>query len=270
MIRKSAWVVLSCLVFVLGAPPVDASFMGGVKKATSGVGRFVKKHKKELLVGAGVVVGMKLADNNLLGAAVGGLVGYGIAKALTPPNKRRMVRSTQTSLVTGESSEWHDKKTGVRGRTAVKEEKVADKTVTATYMKDRIAELPPLELNVGGQYKLIEDANLRGGPGDDYQSHEDLKKDQTVDIIAKVENKPWYVMSRNGAAVGFVDSKYLEATGVPVDATHKPAKGDESIAAVEVTAKQTCRSVEQQVTNKKGKVVSQTIQACQQPDGTWS
>lgn len=274
MIKKFA-VALSCAVFIVTAQPVEAGFLGGVgrtvKQATRGVSKFARRHRTELITGAGIIIGMGVADNNLLGAAVGGLVGYTIAKSLNASDNKRMARSTQSSLVTGKSSEWRNDETGVSGRTTVKEETVEERTVKAKYLKERITELPPLEYSVGGQYRVVKPTGVRGGPGEDYKSFEELKQDQTVDIVAKVENKDWYLASKNGVATGFIDAGALESTGVPVDTkVQKKGKPKAQVAESEITVKQTCRSIEQQVTQKDGKTVTETRKACQQADGSWS
>lgn len=273
---KNVAVALVCAVLVVATEPADAGFMSGVgrtvSKATRGVTRFARTHRTELITGAGIIIGMRVADNNLLGAAVGGLVAYSIAKSLNASDNRRMARSTQSTLVTGEPAEWENKKTGVRGKTVVKDEQVEVKTVKAKYLKDRITELPPLEYNVGGQYKVVKETSLRGGPGADYKEYEALKKDQTLDIVAKVEGKEWYLASQKGVGIGFIDAAALEATGVPVDATAKKGKDKDKmdVAETEIAVKQTCRSIEQQVTQKNGKTVTETHKACQQADGSWS
>lgn len=273
MFKKVALAIL-CAVFVLATEPAEADFLGGVgrsvSKATRGVGSFARRHRTELITGAGIIIGMRVADNNLLGAAVGGLVAYTIAKSLTAPDKRSMARSTQSTLVSGEPAEWENKKTGIRGRTLVKDETVETKTVKAKYLKDRITELPPLEYSVGGQYKVVKETSLRGGPGTDYKEYEALKKDQTLDVVAKVEGKDWYLASQNGVGIGFIEVAALETTGVPVDMTKKKGKAGPQVGEADVAVKQTCRSVEQQITKKDGKTVTEIHKACQQPDGSWS
>ena len=273
MIRK-AMVALFCSMLVLAVvppQPAEAGFRSGLNRTFNKTKRFVKRHKKAIIVGAGIIVGVKVLDNNLLGAAVGGLVGYTIAQNLTPSDNKRVVRSTQSTLMTGESSEWENDKTGVSGRTAMTDESVEVRTIKAKYRKDRIMDLPPLEYGVGGQYRVVKDTDLRGGPGTDYKSYQLLKKDETIDVVAKVEDKPWYLASLDGVATGFVHAMALEATGIPVNTLAKKKKKSlRNVGETEISAKQVCRTIEQQVTYKNGKTVKESRKACQNPDGSWS
>ena len=63
--------------------------------------------------GAGRIVG------GVAGAAVGGLIGNRIGASLDEEDRRAMVRSTRSAMTSGSSSQFTNKKTGVRGTAKV-------------------------------------------------------------------------------------------------------------------------------------------------------
>lgn len=63
--------------------------------------------------GAGRIVG------GVAGAAVGGFIGNRIGASLDEEDRRAMSRSTRTALTSGSSSQFSNKKTGVRGTAKV-------------------------------------------------------------------------------------------------------------------------------------------------------
>lgn len=63
--------------------------------------------------GAGRIVG------GVAGAAVGGLIGNRIGASLDEEDRRAMSRSTRAALTSGSSSQFTNKKTGVRGTAKV-------------------------------------------------------------------------------------------------------------------------------------------------------
>lgn len=273
MLKKMIIIVLS-MTFVLVAQESQAGF-GDFKrsfnKGVSGLGKAVSNNKG-LIGGAALVVilGPRLGDNAILGIAAGALIGHVIDKHLRKPDRSKMARSTQTAVVTGESSEWSNEKSGTKGGVIVKERKVESKQEKVKVLKDQVETVPPLELNVGGQYSVTAAANVRSGPGEEYKQLSELKKDDTIDVIGKVEGQPWYMVSSKGVGIGYVDPQHLKLTGVPVDTGKPSAKAKQQIAEVEVPVKQTCTIMQQWVPSKSGEIVSEQVIKCQQPNGSWS
>jgi len=259
---------------VLMTPSVEAwslkkplkKWAGKAGEVAEKVGDAVRNNKG--LIGSALVLSM--TDSKRLNNVAKLLIVGAIAKAVVEESSRnRMARSTQKSLVTGKSSKWEDPKTGNKGTTTVKNKKVRKKEVEAKYRKDKIAELPPLEYMAGGQYVALSDAPVMPSPDDKHKKNSVIKKGETVDICAKVEGKPWYMVSTDGVASGFVKASLLNFTGIPVDITKK-SKSSDNIAVANITAKQQCVTIEQQVTTKDGKTHTEAGESCQNSDGSWS
>ena len=122
-----------------------------------------------------------------------------------------------------------------------------------------------LEL-VGAEYAASSDTNVRGGPGTDYKVVGSLTAAATVQVIAKVEDKSWYLIGQGGVATGFVYTTLLDPTG-QIGGGEPAPEGE--VAEIEVVTQVTCRTIEQQVTLDDGTVHTEQIEACQKPDGSW-
>ena len=87
------------------------------------------------------------------------------------------------------------------GRAEVVNAEPTRQSVAVPVLKDRVQQVPPLEL-IGEPYRATADANVRGGPGTDYVVVGNLSRSETVTVAGKVEGRPWYMISQGGAGSG--------------------------------------------------------------------
>jgi surface antigen len=224
----------------------------------------------------GGVIGSKVGDEDnkelaaLIGMGIGAYIGSEIGKHLDEQDRQRLAIETKNTFHTGKSSEWENPETGVKGEIVVKETRSSDTNAQVKVLKKRVKEVPPLDIRDSGVYMVKKASNVRGGPSTEYIVVEKLASKSNVDVLGKVENKPWYLIGTGDIAKGFVYASLLEPTGQPINAAAVSNVSETELGSVEVSAKRTCRTIEQTVTLKNGEVVSDTITACQQPDGTWA
>lgn len=200
------------------------------------------------------------------GAAAGAWIGNQIGQYLDERDRQELSRSTQVSAVTGTPQTWRNPDTGATGATKVTETHTSPATVAVPVLKDRVEQVPPLEL-IGAPYRAKRSATVRGGPGTDYKALQSLEAGQTVDVVGKVQASNWYMIGEGGAASGFVATSLLQPlppeAQPPAEAAPAPAVATET---VQVATKRTCRTIEQTVTTPEGPK-SESVTACQGPNG---
>ncbi len=266
-LRFSLVAVLGFAVLV-GPPPAEAaSFLDRLKQGVKGVGNLLKKDEN----GSGCSSITGLAES-LLGssaatqaASVGCLVGGDLMEILGQEDQAELATSTEQAIATGESSTFEGEESGVKGTVKVTGTTTTQQEASIVVLKDKIQEMPPLEL-VGAEYAASSDTNVRGGPGTDYKVVGSLTAAATVQVIAKVEDKSWYLIGQGGVATGFVYQPLLDPTG-QIGGGQPAPEGE--VAEIEVATQVTCRTIEQQVTLDDGTVHTEQIEACQKPDGSW-
>ncbi|VAW78077.1 hypothetical protein MNBD_GAMMA15-1112 [hydrothermal vent metagenome] len=222
---------------------------------------------------AGAVIGSKVGGDNktlaiALGAAGGAYLGKTIGRMLDERDQQRLAASTLETLRTGEEQSWHNPETGVTAKTSVKESSTQHQQLQVRVLKDKVKEIPPMEL-VGEEYSTGKSVNVRGGPGTNYVVVDKLAAGERIHVVGKVVDKPWYMISRGGVGGGFVYSNLL--TAVPVEdwsiaETETPAP-DSAVETVAVATTSDCRVVTQNITLKNGKSATEEVTACRGPNG---
>lgn len=202
------------------------------------------------------------------GALAGRWLGGRIGRYLDEQDKQKMAAATQEAIATGNSSQWTNPETGVSGSAKVKDVSTSVKQAEVLVLKDKVQEIPPLELD-GGVYTVNTGSNLRGGPGTDYKVVDKLSAGSEVDVVGKVEGQPWYMLADAGVAKGFIHSSLVTPTGRLSEITNV-ASSQPGVEKVQVSTRVTCKTIEQQVTTAEGKSASQTVRACQNSDGSWA
>ena len=221
----------------------------------------------------GAIVGNVLGKNNktastLLGAVAGGWLGNKLGKYLDEKDQQEMSQSTQKAVMTGQTQTWKNDENNTSGSAEVVSEKTETTEVTVPVLKDRVKTVPPLDM-IGEPYVASSASNVRGGPGTDYKPVDKLKAGDQVDVIGKVQGKPWMMVGSQQVGSGFVAARLLKK--VPVD-DRKPVEEQEPVPAEDiekktVVAKTTCRTVKQKITLADGTEEEQEIMSCQGPDG---
>jgi surface antigen len=201
----------------------------------------------------------------LAGAAAGAWLGTQLAAYLSEEDQEKAAQSFQTAATTGESNTWENAETGVSGTTEVVSTRTASQPVAIPVLKDRVEQVPPLDL-IGEPYVATRSANVRGGPGTDYRTVAQLDSGKTVMVAGKVQAKDWYMISEGGAGSGFVATDLLDkaARDAAIATDAMPAGQVEEQL---VTAAQTCRTVQQTITLADGSTHQEDVTACQTANG---
>lgn len=201
------------------------------------------------------------------GTVVGGVLGGELAAALDEESQRRATEATGEAITSGETQTWSNPDAGTSGEVTVVAEQRQTEQVEVVVLKQNVPEsLPPVDL-IGEGYVATANANVRGGPGTDYQTVGGLVAGETVNVVGKVRGKDWYMISQGGVVTGYVAANLLVRPATPrLPSDTKPAG---PAMAETVSADLTCRTTEHKVKLGSGETKSETLQACQSPNG-WS
>lgn len=233
--------------------------------------------RQDVGMGAGAVVGAVLGSQigsgtgrtiaTVGGAALGAYIGREIGKYLDAQDRARHEQATARALDTGQSQSWANQETGASGRAEVVETTTRTRPASVPVLKDRVEEVPPLDL-IGERYRASTSSNVRGGPGTDYRKVGALAEGEVVDVVGKVQGKDWLMISDGSAGSGFVYAPLL--TPAPEAAPAEPRPAAAAGAEVErrtVESSTTCRTVQQTVTLSDGTEHQEEVTACRGPDG---
>jgi uncharacterized protein YcfJ len=200
------------------------------------------------------------------GAAAGGWISRQLLCSLTEEDRGQAVASVQTAAVTGEAKTWSNPSTGASGAAEVVRTTEAEKPVAVRILKNRVEQVPPLDL-IGAPYRATGGTNVRGGPGTDYKTVGQLGEGETVVVAGKVQGQDWYMINQGGAASGFVASSLLVPAPPETPVAPPPAEQPAAVETVSVTAEQTCRTIKQTITLADGTSSDEEVTACQGPNG---
>lgn len=220
---------------------------------------------------AGALIGSQVGSGSgrilatSAGAIAGAFIGREIARHLSRSGQQQLVQANTRALETGKPQIWRDPETGATGRTEVTQRTTAREQVPVRVKKDRIDQMPSIDL-IGATYIATAGSNVRGGPGTDYRSVGGLSAGQRVHVIGKVQNKNWLLISEGGAANGFVAAQLLRP--VPVEQQAPPSTAPATTGeTVMVDANRTCSLNTTKVTQPDGSITEDRIRICEGPDG---
>lgn len=217
--------------------------------------------------GLGYVLGGKYQNVAAIGGAVAGaVIGSQIGKYLDKRDKERMNEVTQKAIVTGKDQSWTNPENRTRGRARVVSSQTKEAPVMVKVLKKKVTQVPPLEM-LGETYRAVKNADLRGGPGMDYEVVGNLASGKAVNAVGKVRDSSWYLISEDGVGSGFVETAAMEPAPAEalVSTASKIAASD--VSEKEVASNRTCRKIEQSVTLADGSSHSETLNVCQGPNG---
>lgn len=204
------------------------------------------------------------------GGAVGGaLIGRKIGQYLDKQDQKQLAEATGKTAATCKPESFDNEDTGVSGQTECVEEEERDERVEMAVKKDRVEEVPPLEL-IGEPYAATTTVNVRVGPGTDYKKGGQLAHEEAVTVAGKVQGESWYMISQDGAGSGFVHTDYLtpasDAKATQEQLSSRPQQ-QEGVTTAQADVTRECRTVEQQVTLESGETKTETVEACRGPNG---
>jgi surface antigen len=250
----------AALGFVLLALNACQTDRIGLDKATAGAGlggalggllgsQFGSGQGRILAVGTGV----------LAGAVIGNRIGA----YLDEQDRLKAAAATRQALLTGRPQDWSSE-SGASGQAEVVESTKAPRTVAMPVLKDRVQQVPPLDL-IGETYVANGDVNVRGGPGTDYLVVGKLDAREAVTVAGRVQGRDWYMVSQGGAGSGFVHSSLLRPA--PAGTPETAVASAEPTETMSITATQTCRTILQTVRLADGAEHQEEVTACQGPNG---
>jgi surface antigen len=202
----------------------------------------------------------------IAGAAAGAWLGTQIAGYLSEEDQERAEQSFQMAAATGETNSWENPETGVAGTTKVVSARTASQSVAVPVLKDRVEQVPPLDL-IGEPYVATRSADVHGGPGTDYKTVAQLDSGKTVMVAGKVQAKEWYMISEGGAGSGFVATDFLNKAALDAAIAASDGAPPGQVEEQIVTAEQTCRTVQQTITLADGSTHAEDVTACQTANG---
>lgn len=225
---------------------------------------------------AGAVVGNVLGrmfgnseSAKIIGTVGGGILGGWLGKQfgayLDERDRLAAADAMEVSVRTGREESWSNSDSGVSGTTTVVETTKPIETVPIPVLKDKVQQVPPMDL-IGEPYEATQGVNVRGGPGTDYIVAGSLAEGETVVVAGKVKGQNWYMISQDGAGSGFVYADYL--TPAPAEVELPPVQQPEGeIIQASIEAERKCRTVTQNITLADGTKREEQITACQGPNG---
>ena len=244
--------IVSGVYFLSSPAPVSANWLEDAVKAAK---KDVTKSLENALPGTGSGAVSKLLP---------GLVSGSFAKLLSGGDIKAHEAAVLGALATGAIQSWKNPETGSSGKVKVLNEKTSTKDAEIEVLKDRVEQVPPIEL-LGTNFTSTGAANVRGGPGTDYKPVGRLAPGTVVTVVGKVKGKNWYMISQGGIGTGFVSAPLLKETPAVAATTEQKPEGTRG--SFVTTADQTCKTVEQSVTQSDGTTKTQVVTACRGANG---
>lgn len=212
-----------------------------------------------------------------IGAAAGGLLGNLIGGVLDEQDQAAVNQEAAAALENaddGESVEWSNPDTGASATLTPKETQVVEKHVVV--VRDRkVVETPTLEL-IGKPYQAKSAANVRAAPSADAEVLAGVQEHERFNVVGKVEDGSWYLISRDGRSIGYVHGNLIEPSTqvVQTQLRQEPVDLDamelnEDVVADTVSAQTQCRTLDLEVAAEGGQQEQTTFEACKAADGAW-
>lgn len=201
----------------------------------------------------GGVLGNRIAGRGsrtlgtLLGGALGAAGGSALGCKLQKNDQAKAERAMEEALAKGESQSWENPETGASGNV-----EVSSATSGGTLSGIKFATgVEPWSgyRKVGGAFVSTNSANIRSKPGLDGKIVGKIPSGARVWVPAATEGAPWYLISDNGVAQGYVSNALLKR------------------ASTETAAN--CKMVKQTVALADRGSESETFQACKDSAGQW-
>ncbi|MGH1432547.1 MAG: SH3 domain-containing protein [Neptuniibacter sp.] len=235
--------------------PLSKESLGGVLGAGGGllVGQRFCGGKYETLCKIGTTT---------LGAYVGGKIG----KKLDEEDQKKMALTTREALSSGTTQSWSNSQNNTSGTARVIRTQTKSEPVKVVVLKKRVKQVPPLDI-LGENYKATSNANLRGGPGTDYEKVGLLQSGDIVNAVGQVKGSDWYLISQNGVGSGFIRSDLIVKAPQEQVVIDDRQLDESELAQTEITSERKCRTIEQTVNLADGSSQSETLEACQGANG---
>lgn len=173
--------------------------------------------------------------------------------------------SVLKTITTGEDTSWKNTEKNTAGSAKVVKEETSVSQQEVSYSKSSVKATPPLEF-IGEPFEATAGVNVRSGPGTEYDIVRKMERGTVTTVIGKVRGADWYMLGDNGVANGFGYARNFAPTEKAQTAVALGSNEDDIVRA-SIEGEKTCRTVEQSVTDKKGKTRIETITACKGANG---
>jgi hypothetical protein len=177
-----------------------------------------------------------------------------------------MERATGETIASGNTRTWENSETGTQGLARVVSEENKEDEVKIKVLKDKVEKVPPLEI-IASSYEVRKKANVRGGPSEDYKIISSLSRKTVINVVGKVKDSDWYLISQDGVGSGFVYAELLKEAPDKKPTSSAQKISSESTSEATVNASRVCRKVEQSITLEDGTSHKDEIEACRGVDG---
>jgi uncharacterized protein YgiM (DUF1202 family) len=238
------------------APETSSSFGGANGMGIFGCSSDGNKQVGVAAVGGllGGLLGNRIAGRGsrtlgtLLGAGLGAAAGSALGCKLQKNDRVKAERSVENAVTTGENQSWKSDETGASGTVEVNNAGLGAGLGDIKFAKG--VEPAAGYSKLGKAYQTTATANLRSRPGLDGAILGQVAAGTRVWVPASVQGSPWYLVSDNGTAQGYLSNALLRP-------------------AVTQTAANGCKMVKQTVNMPGSAAQSESYQACKGSDGQW-
>lgn len=182
----------------------------------------------------------------VIGGALGAAGGSALGCKLQKDDQAKAEQAMETALASGQNQSWENTQSGASGAVEVSSVQPATSLAGLKFA-------PGVEPwggyeKVGATFMSSMTANLRSKPGLDGRVIGQVPAGARVWVPASVQGAPWYLISDNGVAQGYVSNALLQRTDVGTG---------------------TCKTVKQTISLPDGAPESETYQACPDKTGQW-
>ena len=220
---------------------------------------------------AGGILGDQASDKNkelwtIAGGFAGAYIGNKIGQYLDEQDRQKMAQVTQNAALSGRSQNWSNPKNNTSGTARVISSTTKTEVVKVPVLKSKVKQVPPLDI-IGQTYRAKRTSNLRGGPGTDYVKVGKLTAGEAINVVGKVKQGNWYLISHDGVGSGFIFASLVEPAPSETPKNTGTAIAKNDVMEQDVSSSYVCRTIEQSITLSDGSKHSETIEACQGPNG---
>jgi outer membrane lipoprotein SlyB len=186
----------------------------------------------------------------LLGAGIGAAAGSALGCKLQKNDRVKAERSVENAVTTGKDQSWQSDETGASGKVEVTNAGLGSGAALGDLKFAKGVEPASGYSKIGKAYQTTATANLRSRPGLDGTILGQVKSGTRVWVPASVQGSPWYLVSDNGTAQGYLSNALLAP-------------------AVAETAANSCKMVKQTINMPGSAAESESYQACKGANGEW-
>ncbi len=230
-----------------------------------------------------------------IGATAGYMIGDWVGEMLDPEDTQAVENTTIQTLNAsndGEKVTWQNPDTGASAE--ITPTNTRQVTAEVEVKRPKIVASPVGMTIIGEEQVILKGANVRAAPSTDSDILTGLAANTPINVIGSVKNATWYLVGRDGKAIGYV---YHTLVGVPATSADiqtvstepkvENSPEAEKIAREEIAAQNddvidldaefetetliaqtTCRDVSMTISDGS-ETEQKNYAACKSPDGVW-